>query len=72
MYFNLFVFIFRRNKSNFRDDQTNVAFAQSSLNSNDTTHPPQNIRRYYLINNYIIFGFYFYFRIKIMRLKYYY
>ncbi|VVC31845.1 Hypothetical protein CINCED_3A016956 [Cinara cedri] len=35
----------RRNKSNFRDDQTNLATAQSSLNSNDTTHPPQNIRR---------------------------
>ncbi|VVC31849.1 Hypothetical protein CINCED_3A016956 [Cinara cedri] len=35
----------KRNKSNFRDDQTNLATAQSSLNSNDTTHPPQNIRR---------------------------
>ncbi|VVC31848.1 Hypothetical protein CINCED_3A016956 [Cinara cedri] len=34
----------KRNKSNFRDDQTNLATAQSSLNSNDTTHPPQNIR----------------------------
>jgi len=38
-------FIFRRNKSNFRDDQTNLATAQSSLNSNDTTHPTPNIRR---------------------------
>ncbi|XP_022175450.1 protein phosphatase 1 regulatory subunit 12A isoform X5 [Myzus persicae] len=35
----------RRNKSNFRDDQTNLATAQSSLNSNDTTHPTPNIRR---------------------------
>ncbi|XP_029342997.1 protein phosphatase 1 regulatory subunit 12A isoform X6 [Acyrthosiphon pisum] len=34
----------RRNKSNFRDDQTNLATAQSSLNSNDTTHPTPNIR----------------------------
>ncbi|XP_025405278.1 protein phosphatase 1 regulatory subunit 12B isoform X3 [Sipha flava] len=34
----------RRNKSNFRDDQTNLATAQSSVNSNDATHPPQNIR----------------------------
>lgn len=41
---------FRRNKSNFRDDQTT---AQSNLNSNETTHPPQNIRRYYF--NYKIF-----------------
>ncbi|XP_029343000.1 protein phosphatase 1 regulatory subunit 12A isoform X9 [Acyrthosiphon pisum] len=35
----------KRNKSNFRDDQTNLATAQSSLNSNDTTHPTPNIRR---------------------------
>lgn len=38
-------FFFRRNKSNFRDDQTNIVTGQSSLNSNDTTHPTQSIRR---------------------------
>ncbi|XP_060835975.1 protein phosphatase 1 regulatory subunit 12C isoform X5 [Rhopalosiphum padi] len=35
----------RRNKSNFRDDQTNLATAQISLNSTETAHPTSNIRR---------------------------
>ncbi|XP_025195515.1 protein phosphatase 1 regulatory subunit 12C isoform X3 [Melanaphis sacchari] len=35
----------RRNKSNFRDDQTNLATAQiSSLNSTEAAHPSSNIR----------------------------
>ncbi|XP_026815780.1 protein phosphatase 1 regulatory subunit 12A isoform X6 [Rhopalosiphum maidis] len=34
----------RRNKSNFRDDQTNLATAQISLNSTETAHPTSNIR----------------------------
>lgn len=56
----LFYFFFRRNKSNFRDDQTNSAVAQSSLNSNDTTHPSQSIRRYYFDSQTVnLFIFYF-------------
>ncbi|XP_060835978.1 protein phosphatase 1 regulatory subunit 12C isoform X7 [Rhopalosiphum padi] len=34
----------KRNKSNFRDDQTNLATAQISLNSTETAHPTSNIR----------------------------
>lgn len=52
------IIIFRRNKSNFRDDQTNLTTAQSSVNSNDNTHQSQNIRRYYFYSktvNLIIF-----------------
>lgn len=50
-FFFLLIFVFRRNKSNFRDEQTNLATANSSINSNDSTQPPQNIRRY-LLNNF--------------------
>ncbi|CAH1724505.1 unnamed protein product [Aphis gossypii] len=36
----------RRNKSNFRDDQTNLTTAQINLNSTEAAHPPSsNIRR---------------------------
>ncbi|CAH1724504.1 unnamed protein product [Aphis gossypii] len=36
----------KRNKSNFRDDQTNLTTAQINLNSTEAAHPPSsNIRR---------------------------
>lgn len=53
----LFNFFFRRNKSNFRDDQTNSAVAQSSLNSNDNTHPSQSIRRYFFYSQIVYLCF---------------